>query len=711
MLWVGIRFGKRAANHMRNCRFGCIVSAAAIAVVCGRSPTARAQVAAVVDVSVDATSAGTPLERVWAFHGYDEINYTTVAEGKALLQTLGSIHTVIPHVRTHFYLNSGDGTPSMKWGSTNAYTLGATGMPVYDWTLMDGITDALIGAGTRPFVEIGFMPHDLSIHPDPYMNSSVTALDGGCFYPPKDYAQWGALISTWATHTSTRYPDAATAWQWELWNEPELNYWHGTPAEYDKLFDYTEAALHQVMPQASLGGPASYNPTSPFLNQFLQHCATGTNAVSGKTGARLDMISFHAKGGTALVGGHVEMNMGNQLMLHRTGFATVASFAQFKKTPIVVTEGDPDGCAACQTAADTYRRVPAYGAYEVEMMKRSLDLEAQLGVNVRGVLAWAFLFPNQAYFADFRVLSSNGIALPVLNAFKLLGSLDGTRLPVTSSGALGLDAIVASGVRGQPDVDAIATAKGDRVQVLVWNYHDDIVAAAASPVHLAVTLPPSFGTKATASHLRMDDAHGNPYAVWLTQGSPGMPTAAQLAQLQQAADDLTLQPVQEVDVIGGVATLDFSLPRFGVSLVTLSPGGAGGGDASIEASGATDAAGDGAAASLSGDGSSPLPSGEGGTPAGSGASGSGGGSGTSGSGGSGASGSGASGRGGSGSGASGDAAPNPGSGEGRSAATPAGAGCSCRATGFARSDPASASAIFALIGLPLAAIARRKRPS
>ena len=661
-----------------------VVTIAAIAAVSGRPRTASAQAAGAVNVSVDATSAGTPLETLWAYHGYDEINYTTLAEGKALLQTLGSTSTVPPHIRSHFYLNSGNGTPSMKWGSTNAYTVGADGAPVYDWTLMDGITDGLTGAGSLPLVEIGFMPHDLSTHPDPYMNSSVTALDGGCFYPPKDYVQWGSLISAWATHTSTRYPDAATTWLWELWNEPELGYFHGTPAEYDKLFDYTEAALHQVMPSASLGGPASYNPTTTFMKQFLQHCATGTNAVSGKVGTRLDMISFHAKGGTAIVGGHVEMNMGNQLKLHRTGFSTVASFAQFKKTPIVVTEGDPDGCAACQTPADSYRRLPAYGAYEVEMMKRSLDLEAELGVSVRGIVAWAFLFPNQPYFADYRVLSSNGIALPVLNAFRLLGSLEGTRLPVTSSGALAVDTIVADGVRGQPDIDSIASVKGDRVQVLVWNYHDDIVTAAASAVHLTVTLPSSFGTEASVTHLRVDDTHGDAYAAWLAQGSPAAPSAAQLTQLQQAAADLTLQPVQTVGVVGGVATLDFGLPRFGVSLVTLSPpGDAAGGDASTEAGGAQDGSGnespppsepdattldDGVPPTLEEGGAGAMPGADGG-----GASSSGGGS----------------------------SAANP---------TPTShSGCSCHAAGFAGSDASRTGPILALVGLLLAVSARRKR--
>jgi xylan 1,4-beta-xylosidase len=575
-----------------------------VATLVASSPLARAQTPATVAISVDATAAGATIERVWAFHGYDEVNYTTIPAGQALLKTLGAIHTTPPHIRTHFLLNSGNGVPSFKWGSTNVYTADANGNPIYDWTLMDGITDTITGAGAFPYVEIAFMPHDLSTHPDPYQNSGIYTTDGGCFYPPKDYAKWGALIKEWATHSSMRYPNVGSTWQWELWNEPDLGYWKGTPAQYDVLFDFTEANLHQVLPTAPLGGPAVAG-TGAFLTQFLQHCAAGTNAVSGTIGTRLDMVSFHAKGGVTIVGGHVEMNLGHQLALHQNGFIVVAGFPQFKQTPLVVSEADPDGCAACpvsQHPEDAYRNSPAYGAYEVAMMKKTLELEARLGVKLRGLLTWALLFDKQPYFAGYRVLSTNDIHLPVLNAFKLLGSLDGNRLPLTSSGALTVDQILASSVRQQADVDAMATLNAGHVQVLVWNYHDDLVAAAASPVHLSVKVPASFGTSVMVAHLRVDETHGDPYTVWVAQGSPAAPSAAQVAALQQAMQPAELLPAQPVGVVNGAVSVDFNLPRFGVSLVTLGPVAAGGGpgDASVGDSAST-ADGDGAVATRTGD--------------------------------------------------------------------------------------------------------------
>ncbi len=524
-------------------------------------------------IAVDATAPGAPLERVWPFHGYDEINYTTAPEGEELLAALVAAHSAPVHVRTHFLLNSGDGTPAMKWGSTNVYTEDAAGNPVYDWSLSDGILDAMTASGALPFVELGFMPEALSTHPNPYRNSTTTALNGGCFYPPTDYTKWASLVRTWAAHASSRYPNVAASWLWELWNEPDTAYWHGTFDDYAKLFDYTESALHDVVPKAPLGGPAVTSAGADFLGQFLEHCANGANAVTGSTGTRLDLVTFHAKGGVAMVDGHVELDLGDQLRQHRDGFDAVAAFSQFEQTPIYITEADPDGCAACPPdviSGAAYRTSTAYGAYEIAMMKRSLELEVETGVKLGGVLTWAFTFPGTPYFSGYRELASNGIDLPVFSAFKLLGRLNGSRLPVTSSGARALSDVLANGVRGEPDIDALATLDGASIQVLVWNYHDDIVSVADTPVHLAIQVPQSFGARVRVSHLRVDESHGDAYAAWLALGMPMTPTAQQVSDLRAAMEPSAFVPDTSVAVApDDTVSLDFDLPRFAVSLVTL----------------------------------------------------------------------------------------------------------------------------------------------
>jgi xylan 1,4-beta-xylosidase len=569
-------------------------------------------------ITVDATTSGSPLRRVWAYHGFDEVNYTTTEEGEALLATLGAIHTAPAYVRSHFLLNSDDGAPGLKWGSTNVYSEDASGNPIYDFSTVDDIMDTLIATGTRPFVEIGFMPRDLSIQPDPYRNSSATTLDGGCFYPPDDYDRWGDLVRAWVEHTEQRYEAVASTWQWELWNEPDIGYWSGTFDEFARLYDFTEAALHEVLPDADLGGPSVAGAGSAFLRQFLEHCATGTNAVTGTTGTRLDIVTFHAKGGVGFPANQVQMSLGSQLRQHRTGMNAVAAVPAFRETPIVVSEADPDGCAACPISgnpANAYRNSPAYGAYVVAMMKRSLELADQIGVELRGVLTWAFLFPDTPYFAGYRALETNGIHLPVLNAFKLLGSLDGNRIPATSNAAHSLEAVLAGSVREEPDIDVIATRDGARIQILVYHYHDDVVAADPVPVHLEVDLPADFPSHTRVEHLRVDETHGDAYTVWVSQGSPAAPSPAQIDELRVAMEPVQIESPRVDETIDGTFTHDFELPRFGISLLTLTPadgadgtGGAAGSGSSASSPGAG-ATGCGCRIGAAGRSDAPLPSG------------------------------------------------------------------------------------------------------
>lgn len=542
-------------------------------------PLARGQAETTVNITIDATQDGAPLEPVWAFFGYDEANYTTLPEGRDLLRTLAAAHDVsgrpVPvRVRTHFLFNTGDGAPALKWGSTNVYTEDESGAPVYDYTILDQIMDATLEAGTFPLFELGFMPQALSIRPEPYQNSSPYVLDGGAFFPPTDYQKWAGLVRAWALHARDRHDASQTNWLWELWNEPDIGYFEGTVQDFARLYDHTEAALHEALPDALLGGPAIARPNETFLAEFLEHCATGVNAVTGVAGTRLDFVSFHAKGGVTLSDGHVQMDLGNQLRLHRAGFETVAASPTFQDAPIIITEADPDGCAACPSSVARhldYRNSPAYGAYVIAMMKRSIDLAAAMDVDLDGVLTWAFTYPGTPYFAGYRALSTNGLDLPVLNAIKLLARMGPQRIPAQSSGALTLDQVLEDGVRGQADVDVLASRSGEQVQVLVWNYHDDLTDSDVAQVGLQVKVPDAFSRGAKVAHWRVDDAHGNAFTVWQAQGQPESPSKEQLDALHEAADALQFTKEQQLEVHDGAVSLEFELPRFGTSLITLTP--------------------------------------------------------------------------------------------------------------------------------------------
>jgi xylan 1,4-beta-xylosidase len=552
-------------------RASCLLALLAAALVC--APVLAEPRA--VTIAVDAAAEGSELQPIWAYFGYDEVNATTTPEGRDLLRTLALANDARVRVRTHFLFNSGDETTRFKWGATNFYTEDPSGAPVYDFSRIDAIMDAKVEAGVAALFELGFMPRALSTQPEPYETSSTYTLDGGSFYPPTDYEKWARLVRVWAEHARDRYAQGAPQadWLWELWNEPDIPYWNGSAADYHRLYDHTEAALHSVLPDAALGGPAVARPWGPFLADFLQHCESGENAVTGARGTRLDFVTFHAKGGVTRVDGHVQLDLGQQLAFHRAGFEAVAASA-FARAPVIISEADPDGCAACPSSTVRhldYRNSPAYGAYEVAMMKRSLDLAAAMDIDLRGVLTWAFTFPGTAYFAGHRALATNGVHLPVLNAFKLLGRLRGRRLPVESDGALPLEEIEPAGFRQRPDIDALAAMDGSQLQILTWHYHDDLVPAEPAPVAVVVQVPEWLGSRVRVRHQRVDEAHGDAFVVWQKQGSPAAPSPGQRGELLEAMAKLELEPERTVRVERGMVTLSFELPRFGISLLTLTP--------------------------------------------------------------------------------------------------------------------------------------------
>src|SRR5207342_2592356 len=118
-------------------------------------------------------------------------NYGYMKDGQKLLGELGELAPKQVYFRAHNLLTSGDGTPALKWGSTNAYTEDAQGNPVYDWTIVDRVFDAYRDAGLKPYAQIGFMPEALSSHPQPYQHhwtpkAKYEEIYTGWAFPPKD---------------------------------------------------------------------------------------------------------------------------------------------------------------------------------------------------------------------------------------------------------------------------------------------------------------------------------------------------------------------------------------------------------------------------------------------------------------------------------------------------------------------------------------------
>ena len=531
-----------------------------------------------VQIDVNLASVKAPMKPIWAFFGYDEPNYTYMKDGKKLLTEISQLSKVPVYVRVHSLLVTGDGEAALKWGSTNAYTEDAQGKPVYNWTIVDKIFDTFLERGMKPIAQIGFMPQALSSKPEPYRHhwkpgDNYDDIYLGWAYPPKDYEKWAELVYQWVKHSVAKYGQKEVeSWYWELWNEPNIKYWKGTTEEYIKLYDYTADAVKRALPTARMGGPEvtgpSWDKSEVFMKTFLDHVTKGRNYVTGKTGSPIDFITYHAKGAPKIVDGHVQMNMGTQLRDLDKGFEIVASYPALKKLPIIIGESDPEGCAACSedvSPQNAYRNGTMYSSYTAASFARKYELAEARGVNLLGAVSWSFEFEDQAWFRGFRDLATNGVDKPVLNVFRMFGMMEGNRVEVKQNLAYDFKKVRDESVRGQADINGLASKSTNAAAVMVWNYHDDNVASPDAPVKVSVKGLPD--QKVMLYHYRIDKENSNSYEAWKSMGSPKQPSAEQIKLLEKAGQlELLTSPEWITPKAGGV-TIEMHLPRQAVSLL------------------------------------------------------------------------------------------------------------------------------------------------
>jgi xylan 1,4-beta-xylosidase len=541
---------------------------------------ARVQSPIPVRISVDASRVVGSMKPIWAWFGHDEPNYTYMKDGRKLLTELAALSPVPVFMRTHNLLTTGNGTPALKWGSTNVYTEDAAGRPAHDWTIFDRIIDSYMERRMKPFLQLGFMPQALSSHPEPYQHEwrpgPGSTIFTGWAHPPTDYGKWRELCYQVTRHVVEKYGRAEVeSWWFEIWNEPDIGYWQSTPQEYMKLYDFAADGVKRALATARVGGPETTGPNGArpqqFLRDFLEHCLHGTNYATGATGSPLDVVTFHAKGApTVESSGFVRMNVANQLRAIDNGFRIVKSFPELAGTPVILGESDPEGCAACPirtNPANAYRNGTMFSSYTAEQLARTYELADLHQVNLAGAVSWAFEFEGQSYFEGFRDLATNGVDKPVLNVFRMLGMMSGDRVAAASTGGRTLADLRDASVRGAADVSALAARNPRSATVLIWNYHDDDVPRAAAEIALDVRGLPDG--PATLTHFRIDGEHSNSYARWKAMGAPQQPTPAQYAELEASGRLETFGRPFRVAIEGGALTTTFVLPIQGVSLVKI----------------------------------------------------------------------------------------------------------------------------------------------
>jgi xylan 1,4-beta-xylosidase len=164
------------------------------------------------------------------------------------------------------------------------YDEDAEGHPLYNFSYVDQIYDGLLANGVRPFVELSFMPKKLAaqdiLHSFWYKQNVS---------PPKDWKKWDDLISQFARHLADRYGiEEVALWYFEVWNEPNLDFWAGDPkqATYWQLYDHTARTLKQISSRLRVGGPATAQ--AAWADAFIRHCADNKVPV--------DFVSSHVYG-------------------------------------------------------------------------------------------------------------------------------------------------------------------------------------------------------------------------------------------------------------------------------------------------------------------------------------------------------------------------------------------------------------------------------
>ncbi len=539
-----------------------------------------------INIRVDAGQVLGELPHNWNYIGYDEINYTYTPEGQELLSKFGALGEKPYYVRAHHLFCTGNCHGFYKWGSTNAYLEDDKGNPIYSWNIVDLTLDTILKSGCKPFVELGFMPQQLAdpkhydLSTDDWMHRKYRAY--GFASPPKDYQKWHNLVFELVRHCIQRYGiDEIKLWYWELWNEPDLDYyWLGTIEEFNKLYDFTAAAVKAAHPDLRVGGPGTTNPiegrhSTEFLDKFLDHCVNGTNTYTHQHGTPLDFLSFHVKGG----GYRADLRPrdltppSRKLILSyiQTGYEIIAKYSGLAQLECVLSEIDPDGWAgggAWDNPVLNFRNTEYYPSFVAATFDRVTRFGQQHQWDVK-LLSWAFLFVGERCFEGTRTFSTQGIDKPILNLFKMYAKMGSQQVGFESTGAKDpLSYIDTCGRDEAADISGFATRSENSLTILIYHQHDDWDAAGEVEVTLNVENLP-FQNDLLLTHYRIDNQHSNAYAEWLRQGKPMYPTSEQYVAIKSRDDLETLEPSQKLMSNGGKINLKFQLPVHGVSLLSI----------------------------------------------------------------------------------------------------------------------------------------------
>ncbi len=475
------------------------------------------------EITIDAKAPAHPLPQFW-----DQMfgsGRAILALRENYLKDLKEVHDQIGmrYVRFHAIFHD----------EVGVYDEDKNGNPVFNFTYVDQIYDGLLANGVQPFVEISFMPNKLAarqaIHPFWYKQNVA---------PPKDYAKWDALIHAFAKHLVDRYGiDEVAQWYFEVWNEPNIDFWAGDPKQptYFELYDHTARALKEVSPRLRVGGPAT--AAAHWIPAFLDHVS--------KDQVPVDFVSTHGYADDTvedMFGTHEDIPMRDRVCRAVKMVHDQIAASSMPKLPLFWTEWNVPSYGNLD-ARDNWYVGPAL-AHDI----------TQCDGQVQMMSWWTFddVFEEggvkkEPFDGGFGLIAPGMIKKPSFYDFALLHKLGDERIENAADNVL------------------VTRRKDGTLVVAAWNLVDMDKLAQGAPHTVQLSFN-GVAQSATASIQRVDDAHGNPMTAYRAMGSPPYPTQAQIESLNKAS---ALPPPERHKLTNGTLTL--TLPVNGLAVIEISP--------------------------------------------------------------------------------------------------------------------------------------------
>jgi len=410
------------------------------------------------------------------------------------------------------------------------YDEDASGKPVFNFSYIDQIYDGLLENGVRPFLELSFMPKKLA---------SRDALHAFWYKPnvspPKDYATWDEMITQFAKHLVDRYGiEEVSQWYFEVWNEPNIDFWVGDPKQptYFELYEHTARAIKAVNPRLRVGGPATAQ--AAWADAFIRHCAENKVPV--------DFVSSHVYGNDKaedVFGTHEQIPRDRMVCRAIAKVHQQIKSSAMPKLPLIWSEfnasyaNEPDVTDAAYMGpwlADTIRQCD--GLVDEMSYWTFSDVFEEQGV------------VKQPFYGGYGLIAAGSIPKPAFNAFALLHGLGDERLAVSSS-------------------DVLATRRQDGSLVIAaWNLTGPGAVGTEKTIQLQFAHVQMGGVRIA----RVDRDHGDVHKAYEAMGSPRYPTRQQIKKLRAASH---LSPAEVQNVTGD--SLELKIPREGLVLVEARP--------------------------------------------------------------------------------------------------------------------------------------------